>query len=206
MRSYACRAAVYANRQFLRSYRERHPERLARGAASGAGAGVGGGTCADAEGPTIVGDVYIHPTARIHPTAVVRLHLHTHSLPSLLYPDDPCPDRACWCLSLRFFLSSVIISRSQSSLDLGDVPRGYVSPISKILQRIRKFSSINFPMEIFACDNFRRKLALHSSPFLSFPYCWAPSAQLPLPIHSPYAILLQDLNLFQNYLIFYSLI
>lgn len=39
----------------LQLFRERRPERLSKG-----------------NQPTIIGDVFIHPTANVHPTAVVR--------------------------------------------------------------------------------------------------------------------------------------
>ena len=49
-------AAVYANRHYLNIYRRTHPERLAQ----------------NGEGkPQIHGDVFIHPTASVHPSAVV---------------------------------------------------------------------------------------------------------------------------------------
>ncbi|XP_076459554.1 mannose-1-phosphate guanyltransferase alpha-A-like isoform X2 [Babylonia areolata] len=49
-------AAIYANRHYLMVYRRTHPERLAE----------------NKEGhPTVIGDVFIHPTAQVHPTAVL---------------------------------------------------------------------------------------------------------------------------------------
>lgn len=50
------RAAVYANRHYLAIYKSSHPERLAKN-----GEGL----------PKVIGDVFIHPTATVHPTAVV---------------------------------------------------------------------------------------------------------------------------------------
>jgi len=47
-------AAIYANRHYLQLFRQRRPERLARG-----------------EEPKIIGDVFIDPTAIVHPTAVL---------------------------------------------------------------------------------------------------------------------------------------
>ena len=51
------RAAIYANRHYLEMYHDTHPERLAK---NGAGK------------PKVNGDVFIHPTAQVHETAVVR--------------------------------------------------------------------------------------------------------------------------------------
>lgn len=58
-------AAIYANRHYLALYRSTHPERLAnQGRREGD---------ADAVLPcTVLQDVYIHPTASVHPTATVR--------------------------------------------------------------------------------------------------------------------------------------
>ena len=53
-------SAIYANRQYLDLYRKRQPERLA-------------GTHPISASVQIIGDVFIHPTAQIHPTCVVRL-------------------------------------------------------------------------------------------------------------------------------------
>lgn len=50
------RAAIYANRHYLALYQNWHKERLARSGELK---------------PQIIGDVYIHPTADVHPTAVV---------------------------------------------------------------------------------------------------------------------------------------
>jgi len=47
-------AAIYANRHYLQLFRQRRPERLAKG-----------------DEPQIIGDVFIHPTANVHPTAVL---------------------------------------------------------------------------------------------------------------------------------------
>ncbi|KAK3082846.1 hypothetical protein FSP39_006934 [Pinctada imbricata] len=49
-------AAIYANRHYLAIYRDTHPDRLAKN-----GEGL----------PSVVGDVFIHPTAEVHPTAVL---------------------------------------------------------------------------------------------------------------------------------------
>lgn len=59
-------SAIYANRRFLDLYRRTHPERLAK-------TGVESN-----EFPCeIIGDVFIHPTATIHPTAVVSYYSPT---------------------------------------------------------------------------------------------------------------------------------
>lgn len=50
------RAAIYANRHYLALYQNWHKERLAKNGELK---------------PQIIGDVYIHPTADVHPTAVV---------------------------------------------------------------------------------------------------------------------------------------
>ncbi|KAK2176053.1 hypothetical protein NP493_690g02031 [Ridgeia piscesae] len=49
-------AAIYANRHYLKIYNRTHPERLSQNAEGKA---------------TIIGDVYIHPSATIHPSAVL---------------------------------------------------------------------------------------------------------------------------------------
>ncbi|KAG1654935.1 Mannose-1-phosphate guanyltransferase alpha-A [Nymphon striatum] len=49
-------SAIYANRHYLSLYKQHHPERLAK---------FGGNQA------TIIGDVYIHPTASVHPTATL---------------------------------------------------------------------------------------------------------------------------------------
>ena len=51
-----CSSAIYANRHYLNIYHRTNPDRLA----------VNG-----ADKPLIYGDVYIHPSASVHPTAVV---------------------------------------------------------------------------------------------------------------------------------------
>ena len=50
------RAAIYANRHYLSIYHDTHPERLAIN---------------EKDQPTITGDVYIHPTAEVHLSALV---------------------------------------------------------------------------------------------------------------------------------------
>ena len=55
--TFLSRAAVYANRHYLAIYQKYHPERLSKN---------GDGK------PRIIGDVFIHPTATVHPSAVVR--------------------------------------------------------------------------------------------------------------------------------------
>ena len=55
-------SAVYANRHYLQLYKTKRPDRLA---VSGGGGGSGGVAC------HIIGNVYVHPTARIHPSAVI---------------------------------------------------------------------------------------------------------------------------------------
>lgn len=49
-------SAIYANRHYLSLYKQNSPERLAKNVE---------GCC------TIIGDVYIHPTATVNPSAVV---------------------------------------------------------------------------------------------------------------------------------------
>ena len=65
------RAAVYANRHYLNIYRRTHPDRLASN---------------KEDGPKIIGDVFIHPTASVHPTAVVsgQQIRHYHLTPTKL--------------------------------------------------------------------------------------------------------------------------
>ncbi|KFM73934.1 Mannose-1-phosphate guanyltransferase alpha-B, partial [Stegodyphus mimosarum] len=49
-------SAIYANRHYLELYHETHPDRLAQ----------------NSDGkPTVVGDVFIHPTANVHPSATL---------------------------------------------------------------------------------------------------------------------------------------
>lgn len=57
-------SAIYANRNYLALYRTRSPQLLAGNSESG-----------KSKGPKIIGDVFIHPTAVIDPTATVRLQL-----------------------------------------------------------------------------------------------------------------------------------
>jgi NDP-sugar pyrophosphorylase family protein len=56
-------SAIYANRQYLDMYRKNQPARLASYPGKG-----------DALGPKIVGDVFIHPTAHVHPSCVVSMY------------------------------------------------------------------------------------------------------------------------------------
>ncbi|XP_059503606.1 mannose-1-phosphate guanyltransferase alpha-A isoform X2 [Stegostoma tigrinum] len=49
-------SAIYANRLYLNQYQKTHPDRLAKD---------------EPDGPRILGNVYIHPTAHIDPTAVL---------------------------------------------------------------------------------------------------------------------------------------
>ncbi|XP_072031264.1 mannose-1-phosphate guanylyltransferase regulatory subunit alpha-A-like isoform X2 [Amphiura filiformis] len=49
-------SAIYANRLYLSLYHETHPDRLAQNSSNG---------------PQIIGDVYIHPTAHVDPTATL---------------------------------------------------------------------------------------------------------------------------------------
>ena len=53
-------ATLYANRHYLKIFRNSHPERL---------------TVSSSGGPRVIGDVFIHPTAVVDPTAVVNLPL-----------------------------------------------------------------------------------------------------------------------------------
>ncbi len=55
-------STIYANRHCLQLYKKRHPERLL---------GVGIQDRQVKQVPKIIGDVFIHPTAYIHHTAVV---------------------------------------------------------------------------------------------------------------------------------------
>ena len=55
-------SAIYANRHCLQLYKKRHPERLT---------GLGIQDRQIKQIPKIIGDVFIHPTAYIHHTAVV---------------------------------------------------------------------------------------------------------------------------------------
>lgn len=61
-------STIYANRHCLQLYRKRHPERLN---------GVGIQDVHVKQVPKIIGDVFVHPTACIHHTAVVRSFLRT---------------------------------------------------------------------------------------------------------------------------------
>ncbi|KAK0426253.1 hypothetical protein QR680_009608 [Steinernema hermaphroditum] len=53
-------AALYANRHYLRLYKERHPDRLSCSVSA-----------LQAGGAEIVGDVFIDPTAKVHPSAKI---------------------------------------------------------------------------------------------------------------------------------------
>jgi len=53
-------AAIYANRHYLELYHGSHPDRLAK---NGTGK------------PRVIGDVFIHPSAQVHETAVVRVYI-----------------------------------------------------------------------------------------------------------------------------------
>ena len=60
-------AAIYANRHYLKLYRQIHPERLTK---------IEQHLNGNSDGPNsnmenIIGDVFIHPSAIIHPTAVI---------------------------------------------------------------------------------------------------------------------------------------
>lgn len=63
-------SAIYANRHYLNLYRTTHPERLAVN-----GGAVTNGCCEEntvaQSGPTIIGNVTIHPTATVHSSAVL---------------------------------------------------------------------------------------------------------------------------------------
>lgn len=50
-------SAIYANRHYLALYKQKQPDRLAS---------MSNGSC------NIIGDVYIHPSATVHPTSTVR--------------------------------------------------------------------------------------------------------------------------------------
>ena len=49
-------AAIYSNRHCLKFYHKTHPERLFK---------------SEKGEPKVIGDVFIHPSAHVHPTAVV---------------------------------------------------------------------------------------------------------------------------------------
>ena len=61
-------AAIYANRHYLKLYRQIHPERLTK---------IEQHLNGNSDGPNsnmvenIIGDVFVHPSAIIHPTAVI---------------------------------------------------------------------------------------------------------------------------------------
>lgn len=63
---------IYANRQLLAQYHRTYPERLSKNLNSGVNGVEQNGDCVD--GATIIGDVIIHPTAKVDPSAVVSLH------------------------------------------------------------------------------------------------------------------------------------
>lgn len=50
-------SAIYANRHYLALYKQKHPNRLAS---------TSNDSC------NIIGDVYIHSSATVHPTSIVR--------------------------------------------------------------------------------------------------------------------------------------
>ena len=52
-------SAIYANRHYLDLYRQTHPNWLTKNSESG---------------PKIIGDVFIHPSASVDPTATVRFY------------------------------------------------------------------------------------------------------------------------------------
>lgn len=56
-------SAIYANRHYLSLYKKRQPSRLASKNVKS--------DDKENAGPRLIGDVYIHPTAQIHPTCVV---------------------------------------------------------------------------------------------------------------------------------------
>lgn len=64
-------SAIYANRHYLELYRSHHPQRLAQN-----------------QEATVIGDVYIHQSASVHPTSVVS-----------------CVDQWNCSIILSFFLS-----------------------------------------------------------------------------------------------------
>ncbi|XP_055328811.1 mannose-1-phosphate guanyltransferase alpha-B-like isoform X2 [Paramacrobiotus metropolitanus] len=54
-------SVIYANRHYLRLYHQTHPDRLAK------------------SGPVIIGDVYIHESAKVHPSAVIGPNVSIHA-------------------------------------------------------------------------------------------------------------------------------
>jgi hypothetical protein len=91
-------SAIYANRHYLEMYKQSHPKRLAQN---------------EPGKPKIIGDVYIHPTANVDPTAVVSSlfeflsvrQQHSRKIDSSIawtkcIDRSKCYDRA-WCARAR---------------------------------------------------------------------------------------------------------
>ena len=72
-------AAIYANRHYLKLFRQTNPSRLAQAFENCNGNSASGDNLNHAKesNPEIIGDVYIHPSANIHPSAVVSNIKHT---------------------------------------------------------------------------------------------------------------------------------
>ena len=63
-------AAIYANRHYLNLFRQTNPSRLAKSQENCNG-NNGDLHVNNTKNPEIIGDVYVHPSADIHPSAVV---------------------------------------------------------------------------------------------------------------------------------------
>ena len=64
-------AAIYANRHYLKLFRQTNPSRLAQALENCNGNNGDNMNHTGKSNPEIIGDVYIHPSANIHPSAVV---------------------------------------------------------------------------------------------------------------------------------------
>ena len=64
-------AAIYANRHYLKLFRQTNPSRLKF--FDNCNGNSGGDLQNKNQNPEIIGDVFIHPSANIHPTAVVSI-------------------------------------------------------------------------------------------------------------------------------------
>jgi len=64
-------AAIYANRHYLKLFRQTNPSRLAQVLENCNGNSGGNMNHTGKSNPEIIGDVYIHPSANIHPSAVI---------------------------------------------------------------------------------------------------------------------------------------
>lgn len=78
-------SAIYANRHYLELYREKHPEKLC------SVTNIGDSKCIC----NIIPDVYIHPTATIHPSAVV-IHNYMRKINVIIFTLIAWSERECW--------------------------------------------------------------------------------------------------------------